>query len=67
MTGKTRSHSFKLRKTRFASETRRHFFSQRVIDAWNELREEDVAVNSINAFKLRLLQRKKTRMDLLKD
>ena len=67
MAGKTRGHSYKLRKTRFATETRRHFFSQRVIDAWNELREEDVAVNSIDAFKLRLLERRRTRMDLLKD
>jgi len=65
--GRTRGHLYKMRKSRFGTELRKHFFSQRVVNRWNELRGEDVAVGSVEAFKTRLTMRRRERMDLLMD
>ena len=40
-----------LRQSRFNSETRRHFFSQRVIEKWNNLPETVKNAPSVNSFK----------------
>ena len=36
------------------TELRQHFFTEKVINIWNTLDEETVAVNSINSFKGKL-------------
>jgi hypothetical protein len=46
-----RGHSCKLFKNRARLETRRHFFSNRVVDNWNKLPQSAVDATSINAFK----------------
>ena len=66
-TGRTRGHLFKMRKNNFRTEVRRYFFSQRVVNRWNGLRSEDVAAESVNAFKRRLELRRREKMDLLAD
>ena len=50
----TRGHSLKLKKSKFRLNPRGHFFTQRIINLWNELEEETVSAPSINAFKNRL-------------
>ena len=52
----TRGHSWKLAK-RKCCDTRLYFFSQRVINRWNSLSQEDVDASSINCFKNRLEKR----------
>ena len=52
--GVTRGHSLKLQKNHFRLNVRGHFFTQRVINLWNRLREETVSASSLNAFKNRL-------------
>ena len=45
-----------------------YFFSQRVINRWNSLSQEDVdASSSINCFKNRLDKRRTRQMDFFKD
>ena len=50
----TRGHSLKLRKDQFRLNVRGHFFTQRVINLWNRLKEETVTAPSLNAFKNKL-------------
>ena len=45
------SGEFNLRQQRFKTETRRHFFSQRVVEKWNALPETIKCAKSLNAFK----------------
>jgi tetrahydromethanopterin S-methyltransferase subunit G len=52
--GKTRGHSLKLTKKRSNGDTRKHFFSQRVINSWNGLPQEVIDADTINCFKNRL-------------
>jgi len=40
-------------------DSRLQFFSQRVINRWNSLTEEEIGVSSVNAFKSCLEKRKK--------
>jgi len=47
--------------------TRLQFFSQRVINRWNSLMEEDISVSSVNCFKHRLEKRRNRQMDFFKD
>ena len=51
---RTRGHSQKLFKRQFRLDLRRRFFSQRVIDDWNNLSENVISSDSINQFKSRL-------------
>ncbi len=46
----TRSHNMKLFKPQFESELRKHAFSQRIIDDWNSLSENIVALESLEMF-----------------
>jgi len=46
---RTRGYSLKLKKNRFRTELRRHFF--RVINIWNKLDEDTVCASSLNCFK----------------
>jgi len=45
----TRGHSWKLLKIHCRCKTRLQFFSQRVINRWNSLSEEDISVSSVNS------------------
>ena len=51
---RTRGHSFKICKVRSRLEIRKNFFSQRVVNEWNELPSYVVEAESVNAFKNRL-------------
>ena len=48
---RTRGHSLKLKKNRFRTELRQHFFSERVINTWNKLDKDAVCASSLNSFK----------------
>jgi len=58
----TRGHSSKLVKRRCTLDSRKHFFSNRVITRWNMLDQGAVDATSVNAFKGRLDQLRDTRM-----
>ena len=47
----TRGHTYKLYKTRWESALRGHFFTNRIINLWNELPEAVTSAESVNAFK----------------
>ena len=49
--GSTRGHSHMVYKSHCRLNTRKYFFTQRVINAWNKLPSEAVICNSINTFK----------------
>ena len=40
-----------LKKNRFRTELRQHFFSERVINIWNKLKKDTVCAFSLNSFK----------------
>jgi len=63
----TRGHSWKLMKKNCCTGTRLCFFSQRVINRWNSLTQEDVDAASINSFKNKLDKKRTCQMDFLKD
>ena len=52
----TRGHNFKLKKSHNRLLVRSHFFSQRVISAWNNLPKEVAEAKTMDAFK-RLLDK----------
>jgi len=58
----TRGHTLRLKKKQSVKDVRRYFFFQRVINRWNNLDQETVDVGSINSFKGRLDNIRKTRM-----
>jgi len=47
----TRGHTVKITKNRYRLESRRHFFSERMIDRWNRLPQHIIDSVSLNAFK----------------
>jgi hypothetical protein len=51
---RTRGHRFKIVKKRSRLELRRNFFSQRVVNTWNNLPTSVVETDSVNCFKNRL-------------
>ena len=51
---KTRGHNLKIIKVGCKKDIRKHFFSQRVINAWNGLSQFVVDAVTVNAFKNRL-------------
>jgi len=61
-----RSHSLKLTKFRTQTETRKHFFANRVVDIWNSLTEPTVTSRNIEIFKNRLKTEKVIRQFPLK-
>ena len=52
--GITRGHSLKLEKDRFRLNVRGHFFTERIINLWNQLKEETVSATNLNGFKNKL-------------
>ena len=64
--GRTRRHSLKL-KRRFHTDTRKFFFSQRVINRWNSLDERVVSAGSIEVIKERLQKFCEVKKGCLKD
>jgi len=63
----TRGHSWKLVKDCCRCDCRLHFFSQRVINRWNSLSQDDIDAATVNSFKNRLDIRRKRQMDFFKD
>ena len=51
---RTRGHQYKLFKSRWESALRGHFFTNRVINLWNELPDEVTTAESVNSFKEKL-------------
>lgn len=47
----TRGHTAKITKNRCRLDSRRHFFSERVIDRWNRLPQHIIDSTTLNAFK----------------
>ena len=64
---RTRGHSKKLVKGSFRRDIRKYFFSQRVVNRWNGLSEEVVSAGTVEAFKKKLEELRKTKKDLLMD
>ena len=50
----TRGQPFKLTKSRYNLELRKHFFTNRVINQWNSLPSDVVCTPSVNSFKSKL-------------
>jgi ribonucleases P/MRP protein subunit RPP40 len=50
---RTRGHRYKLVKSRSRLEIRKNFFSQRVVNQWNQLPSTVVEADTVNAFKNR--------------
>ena len=50
---RTRGHSLTINKVRSKLQIRKHFFSQRVVNKWNNLPEKVVQADTINSFKNR--------------
>ena len=51
---RTRGHSYKIVKKRCNGDLRKHFFTQRVVNSWNNLPQHVVDADTINCFKNRL-------------
>ena len=51
---KTRGHDCRVEKGRFTLDIRKHFFTQRVVNAWNELPQSVVDSTNVNEFKNKL-------------
>ena len=51
---KVRGHTYKIVKNSFRLDVRKHFFSNRVVDAWNELPQYVIDAETVNSFKARL-------------
>ena len=53
---KVRGHIYKIVKNSFRLHVRKNFFSNRVVDAWNELPQYVVDAETVNSFQARLDQ-----------
>ena len=62
-----RGHSKKICKVRFNTDVRKYFFSNRVIDKWNNLDQDTVDAPSLNSFKNRLNKIRSRRMGFFMD
>ena len=47
----TRGHSYKLNKTTIRTSKFSHFFTNRIINTWNNLPEKVVEAGTVNSFK----------------
>jgi ribonuclease P/MRP protein subunit RPP40 len=63
----TRGHLLKIRKGCCRLDTRKYFFSERVISRWNNLDQAAVAVSSVNAFKGQLDRIRQSKMGFFTD
>jgi len=61
----TRGHTLKLEKPGCIRDSRKYFFSHRLVERWNSLDQEMMDATSMNAFKGRLDKLRQTRMDFL--
>ena len=59
----TRGHSKKLEKPMVRLDTRKYFFSSRVVDKWNELTEEEVTARNTHIFKKLYYENEKRRQE----
>jgi len=50
---KTRGHRYKIEKIRSRLDIRKNYFSQRVVNHWNNLPDKVVSAESVNSFKNR--------------
>ena len=57
--GRTRGHSLKLQKKRCRLDLRLYFFSERVVNLWNNLDDQSVTASSLNSFKSNLSRLRK--------
>ena len=64
---RTRGHPLKLVKKRCKTDLRQHFFSERVINRWNNLSVEAVESTSLNVFKKKMNLLRETRKGLFRD
>jgi len=64
---RTRGHSRKIAKNRTKLDIRKYFFSERVVNRWNNLSQDDVDQRSVNGFKRALERRRKAEMDFFVD
>ncbi len=64
---RTRGHPLKLVKSTCRTDLRQHFFSERVINSWNNLSVEAVESTSLNSFKKRINLLRETRKGLFMD
>jgi len=58
---RTRGHLLKLMKHRSRLDLRKYFFSERVVNRWNELDEDTVSATTVNMFKSRLQRLRSSR------
>jgi len=64
---RTRGHSLKLVKHRTDKDLRHYFFSERVVNRWNELDEDTVEASTLNSFKNHLTKLRRKRMGFFLD
>ena len=64
---RTRGHLWKILKNRSKLDVRKYFFSERVINRWNKLSQDDVDKTSLSGFKRVLERRRKADMDFFMD
>ena len=64
---RTRGHSWKISKYRSKLNIRKYFFSERVVNRWNQLSQDEVDRTSVNGFKRALERRWRAQMDFFMD
>jgi len=57
----TRGHIYKLKKKRFMKDLRQHFFTERIVNFWNNLDEQTVSATSLIGFKQNLDRLRRTK------
>jgi len=65
--GRTRGHTLKLAKHRSDKDLRHHFFSERVVNRWNQLDKDTDEASSLNIFKNRLAKLRFKKMGFFMD
>jgi len=64
---RTRGHTWKITKNRSKLDIRKYFFSERVVNRWNKLSQNDVDQTTVNGFKRALERRRSVEMDFFMD
>ena len=63
----TRGHSAKIAKHHCHLDLRRYFFSERTVDRWNSLSQQDINCSTVNSFKNCLIRIRHTKMGFFMD
>jgi len=63
----TRGHSAKIAKHHCHLDLRRYFFSERTVDRWNNLSQQDISCSTVNSFKNCLNRIRHTKMGFFMD